>query len=127
MMVMVMKHKRTFGLDTVQAFKIFHAVFVLVILIASLKTVVEALGASNHALFALASVEAIAAVFFVFPKFTKGAGIVLLAIFLLVSSISLITGSLIANIHLLLYFACTLFIVVHGNVWKSSNVDTAQA
>ncbi len=106
---------RVFSLDPVCAFKTLHITFSLVILIASLKTVVEAMGASNQALVALASVEAIAAIFFIFPGFIRSAGLVLMAIFLLVIIISVLTGMIINNVHLVLYFACTLFIVAHAS------------
>lgn len=108
-----MRKARTLPLDPMKTFKLFHITFALVILVASLKTVIDAMGTSNLPLIALASVEAIAAIFFAVSRFTYTAGMVLMAIFLLVIMISVLTGSIIINVHLILYFVCTLFIVVH--------------
>jgi hypothetical protein len=105
--------------DKTIAFRIFHYVFSLVIFVASVKTVTEAIGEANWALFALATAEAIAVVLFVFPPFMKIAGMVLMAIFLLAIVLSLVVGVLMSNLHLIVYLACTYFIVAHGN--PSSN------
>ncbi|MEP3049400.1 MAG: hypothetical protein ABJL55_16250 [Roseibium sp.] len=94
------------------AFKIFHIVFSAVILVASLKTAVRAVEVSNWALFTLATAEAIAVVLFVFPKFTKISGLVLMAIFLLAIVLSLVSGVIMSQLHLIVYFVCTYIIVV---------------
>lgn len=107
--------------DKAIAFRIFHIVFAVVILIASLKTVLEAVGVSNWALFTLAAVEAVAAILFVFPKFTKISGVVLMAIFLLVCTISVLSGVILSSLHLIVYLICTYFIVVYCNENKSSD------
>jgi len=98
--------------DKTTSFKIFHIVFSVVILIASLKTAVEALNSSNWALFALAAVEAIAAILFVFPRFTQISGKVLMVIFLLAVGLTLAAGLILGQLHLIIYFVCTYFIVV---------------
>jgi hypothetical protein len=109
---MTFEKTRPVLLDKTTAFKIFHIVFSVVILIASLKTVFEAVGVSNWALFTLATAEAIAVVLFVVPKFTQPSGMVLMAIFLLAVVLSLVSGVIMSQLHLIVYFICTYFIVV---------------
>ncbi len=108
-------------LDKANAFKIFPMVFSAVILVASLKTVVEAVDASNWALFMLATAETIAVVLFVYPKFTKVSGLVLMAIFLLAIILSLVSGVIMSQLHLIVYLVCTYLILVlntHGLTGK---------
>ena len=106
--------------DKAQAFKVFHIVFSIIILIASLKTVVDAMGASNTALLALAGAEVIAVILFVFPKFTKNAGIALIVIFLIAIAFSFVAGIVMSQLHLIVYLVCTYYIVIHGNAWSKS-------
>ena len=106
-----------------KAFKLFHFVFSVVILIASLKTVIEAGNVSNWPLLILAGVETIAVIFFIFPKYTKISGMVLIAIFLLAIVLSLLTGVIMSELHLIVYLVCTYFIVVHGNVFPDDSAS----
>jgi hypothetical protein len=106
---MIVKNKISIFGHEVLAFNIFHIVFSTIVLIASIKTVIEALAVSNWALLALAGAEMIAVVLFVFPKLTKGAGIALMAIFLLAIVISLAVGIIMSQLHLIVYFICTSF------------------
>lgn len=112
---MIVKNKISIFGHEVLAFNIFHIVFSTIVLIASIKTVIEALAVSNWALLALAGAEMIAVVLFVFPKLTKGAGIALMAIFFLTIVISLAVGIIMSQLHLIVYFICTYLIIVHGN------------
>ena len=112
---MIDKNKISIFGNQLLAFNIFHIVFSAIILIASIKTVMEALAVSNWALLALAGAEVIAVILFVFPKLTKGAGIALMAIFLLAIVLSLAVGIIMSQLHLIVYFICTYYIIVHGN------------
>lgn len=118
---MVVEKTVSFLHNQARVFNIFHIVFSIIILLASLKTVIKAIGVSNWALFALAGAEVIAVILFVFPKLTKGAGVALMIIFSIAIALSLATGVIAEQLHLIVYFICTYFIVVHGNsLGKSS-------
>jgi len=95
------------------AFKLFHFSFALTILLASLKTVVDALSDSNWALLALATAEVIAVILFPLPRFIKTSGIALMIIFAIAIIFATLAGILLANLQLIIYLACTYFIIVY--------------
>ena len=120
-----------------RAFIVFHLTLAAVILVQSVSTAVHAAGvqvdtAPNWHLFVLATIEAIAAVLFVFPRTIRVGGGVLLIILLIAFFAHVHTGD--TQLHLLVYAASVFFIVVHGSAMgrsvqvtaESSNTNTAE-
>lgn len=101
--------------DELAAFKIQYIVFSVVIFNCQLEDCSEAIGSTNWALLALGTAEAIAVCLFVFPRSTRISGKALMAIFLLAIVLSLVTGVIMSQLHLIVYLVCTYFIVVHEN------------
>jgi len=95
------------------AFKLFHLTLALVILLASLKTVIDAVSDSNWPLLALASAEVVAVILFALPRFIKASGIALMIIFAIAITFATLAGILLMNLHLFVYLACTYFIIVY--------------
>jgi len=95
------------------AFKLFHFTFVLIILLASLKTVVDAVADSNWPLLALAGAEVIAVLLFPLPRFIKASGIALMSIFAIAIIFATLAGILLMNLQLIIYLVCTYFIIVY--------------
>ena len=97
-----------------RAFESFRIVFAAVIFLASGKTIVDAIAVTNWALVGLATVEAIAAMFLLVPRFIKPAGFVLSMVFALAIMLSVVGGVVMSHLHLLIYLPCAYFIAVHG-------------
>ncbi len=98
-----------------RAFVGFHLTLASVVFFQSVVTALEAFGAElgvNWPLFALASVEAVAAVLFVIPATLRVGGITLCLVFL----VAIIAHAIIGDfaLHLFVYGAGTVFILVHG-------------
>lgn len=101
------------------AFIGFHFTLAIVVLLQSVWGVKHALNTANHALLALAIVEALAAIIFLIPQTTRLGGLVLLLVFATAFSVHFLHYGE-SELGLLVYAAGTLFIIIHGSAFQEN-------
>ena len=102
-----------------RAFVTFHMTLGAVVIIQGVATAAQAIGsqpAPHWHLVILATIETLAAVFFLVPFTVRVAGLVLCLVFIFAFSVHAIIGEF--ELGLLVYLAGTFFVVVHGGVFE---------
>jgi hypothetical protein len=92
-----------------RAFAAFHATLGVVILVESVRTAIHAAHGGGHALLLLASVEAIGAALFLFPRTMVAGGVLMLLTFAVAFSIHAVRGDF--NLALLVFAAGTWLVL----------------
>ena len=106
-----------------RSFVAFHLTLASVVLVQSVSTAIKAFWVepdANWHLFSLASVEAVAAILFVIPATLRVGGTALCLVFFVAFTLHAIIGEF--ELHLLVYFAGTLFILFHGAGYSHHNM-----
>lgn len=113
----------------VWTFAIFHATLGIVVFVASVTTLLRALGWQGggaphpHHLALLAGIEALGALLFLVPPTVRAGGVLLLATFALAIAVHFLRGEFPAQ--LFVYAAGTALVMVHGQVFTGVTSPTA--